>query len=245
MKSIYQNILKSIEKGERLLAVLIDPDKIELDNIPAFITKVNSSIATHVFVGGSEVKEEACDVVVSIIKQHTQLPIILFPGDVTQITEKADGLLFLSLISGRNPDYLIEKHVQSVKKLKRSNLEVIPTGYILIKNGKETSVQKVTNTQPLPRENISTIIDTCLAGELLGMKLIYLEAGSGAIDPVSIEIINEVKKGLNVPLIVGGGIKTTIQLENAYNSGADIIVIGTAFEENQLFFDELKRKNRT
>lgn len=241
MKNIYQNILESIEKGERLLAVLIDPDKIELDHISEFMVNVNSSIATHVFVGGSEVKEEACDIVVSRIKQHTQLPIVLFPGDVTQITDKADGLLFLSLISGRNPDYLIEKHVQSVPKLKWSDLEVIPTGYILIKNGKETSVQKVTNTQPLPRENIPTIIDTALAGELLGMKMIYLEAGSGATEPITSEIIKEVKKNLNIPLIVGGGIKSTIQLENTYKSGADLVVIGTAFEENLSLFDEFTR----
>jgi putative glycerol-1-phosphate prenyltransferase len=241
MKSIYQNILESIEKGERLLAVLIDPDKIELDHISEFMVKVNSSIVTHVFVGGSEVKEEACDIVVSRIKQLTQLPIVLFPGDVTQITDKADGLLFLSLISGRNPDYLIDKHVQSVQKLKRSNLEVIPTGYILIENCKETSVQKVTNTLPLSRKSKSSIVDTALAGELLGMKMIYLEAGSGATEPVSIEIIKEVKKNLNIPLIVGGGIKSTIQLENTYKSGADLVVIGTAFEENLSLFDELTR----
>lgn len=241
MNNIYQNILESIDKGERLLAVLIDPDKIKLDDISAFMDNVNSSIATHVFVGGSEVKEEACDIVVSRMKQHTQLPIVLFPGDITQITDKANGLLFLSLISGRNPDYLIDKHVRSVQKLKRSNLEIIPTGYILIENGKKTSVQKVTNTQPLSRENLTTIIDTALAGELLGMKMIYLEAGSGATKPVSTEIIKEVKKNLSIPLIVGGGIKNMTQLENTYKSGADMIVIGTAFEENLSLFDELTK----
>jgi putative glycerol-1-phosphate prenyltransferase len=241
MKNIYKNILGSIEKGERLLAVLIDPDKIDLELIPIFIKKVNTSITTHIFVGGSDVKEEACDLVVSNIKQHTHLPIVLFPGDVTQITDKADALLFLSLISGRNPEYLIGKHVKSIQKIINTNLEVIPTGYILIENGKETSVQIVTGTKPLQRKKLQVIVDTACAGQLLGMKLIYLEAGSGATNPVTTDIVREVKKSINIPLIIGGGIKNKQQLENAYNSGADIVVIGTAFEENLSFFDELKR----
>lgn len=241
MKNILKNILGSIEKGECLLAVLIDPDKMELEQIPKFMFKVNSSIASHVFIGGSEVKKEACDQVVSIVKQYTQLPIVLFPGDVTQITDKADGLLFLSLISGRNPEYLIGKHVESISKLKRTNLEVIPTGYILVENGKETSVQRVTGTKPLPRNNPQKIIDTAYAGELLGMKLIYLEAGSGASEPITTGIIKEVKKSIDIPLIVGGGIKSKNQLETTFNSGADLVVIGTAFEEDMSFFDELKK----
>ena len=241
MKNILKNILSSIEKGERLLAVLIDPDKIELEQIPKFMVKVNSSIVSHVFIGGSEVKKEVCDKVVSIVKQHTQLPIVLFPGDVTQITDKADGLLFLSLISGRNPEYLIGKHVESISKLKRTNLEVIPTGYILVENGKETSVERVTGTKPLRRNNLQQIVDTACAGELLGMKLIYLEAGSGASEPVTTGIIKEVKKTIDIPLIVGGGIKSKNQLETTFNSGADLVVIGTAFEEDLSFFDELKK----
>ena len=241
MDEIYKNILNSVEKGEKLLAVLIDPDKIEINILPDFIGRINNSIATHIFVGGSTVKEKDCDTVVAHIKKCTKLPIVLFPGDITQITNKADALLFLSLISGRNPDYLIDKHVRSVPKLKKTDLEIISTGYILIENGKETSVQKVTNTSPIPRKNIKEIVNTAIAGELLGLKLIYLEAGSGATKPVTSEIINEVKKNLNVPLIVGGGIKNVQQLSNAYNSGADIIVIGTAFEENMSFVDELKQ----
>ncbi len=241
MKNILKNILSSIEKGERLLAVLIDPDKIELKQIPDFMVRVSSSIVTHVFIGGSEVKKEACDRVVSIVKQHTQLPIVLFPGDVTQITDKADGLLFLSLISGRNPEYLIGKHVESISKLKTTNLEVIPTGYILIENGKETSVQRVTGTKPLQRNKPQAIVHTAYAGQLLGMKLIYLEAGSGASEPVAAEIISVVKKTIDIPLIVGGGIKSKSQLESTFNSGADLVVIGTAFEEDLSFFDELKK----
>ena len=240
MKNILQNILNSIEKGEKLLAVLIDPDKIDLANLSNFIEKINASIATHIFVGGSTVIDEDSEIVVSEIKKHTQLPIVLFPGDVTQITDKADALLYLSLISGRNPDYLIGKHVESISKLKQTKLEVIPTGYILIENGKETSVQRVTGTQPMPRKGVQKIGDTAFAGELLGMKLMYLEAGSGATEPVTSEIINFVKSTLQIPLIVGGGIKNKEQLENTYKSGADLIVIGTAFEEDESFFNELK-----
>lgn len=240
MKNIYKNILQSIEKGEKLLAVLIDPDKVDASNLAAFIEKVNASVTKYVFVGGSTVKDKDSDKVVSEIRKHTQLPIVLFPGDVTQITDKADALLYLSLISGRNPDYLIGKHVESISRLKQTQLEIIPTGYILIENGKETSVQRVTRTQPLPRKDIQRIVDTAVAGELLGMKLMYLEAGSGATEPITSNIINDTKKSLTIPLIVGGGIKSVEQLQQAYDSGADLVVIGTAFEEDESFFDNLK-----
>jgi len=239
MNSIYQNILTSISKGDKLLAVLIDPDKMMPKGMSDFIQKVNNSIITHIFVGGSTVDELATEILVSEIKKFTKLPVVLFPGDITQITTNADALLFLSLISGRNTDYLIEKHIEAVSVLRHTNLEVIPTGYILIENGKETSVEKVTQTKPLSRNNVQYVIDTAKAGELLGMKLIYLEAGSGANVPVDIDMISEVKKELSIPLIVGGGIKTKQQLESAYESGADLIVIGTAFEEDESFFNKL------
>ena len=240
MKSIYQNILKSIPNQEKLLAVLIDPDKMDIELLPDFIKRVNTSVTTHIFVGGSTVEEEATERLVIEIKKLTLLPVVLFPGDVSQVTNKADVLLFLSLISGRNSDYLIGKHVEAVSKLRKSNLEVIPTGYILIENGKETTVQKVTETQPITRSNIQNIADTAKAGELLGMKLIYLEAGSGAKHPVPPEIIRFVKQQLQIPLIVGGGIKSKQQLQLAYDSGADLVVIGTALEDNESFFNDLK-----
>jgi len=240
MKAIYNNILSSISNHEKLLAVLIDPDKMKPKNLSGFMSKLNQSIATHVFVGGSTVDDDATEVLVVEIKKYTNLPVVLFPGDVSQITNKADALLFLSLISGTNPDYLISKHITAVSSLKNSLLEVIPTGYILIENGKQTSVEKVTKTKPLPRQNTQQIVDTAKAGELLGMQLIYLEAGSGALHPVPIEIINLVKQELNIPLIVGGGIRSKKQLVEAYNSGADLVVIGTAFEEDDSFFNQLK-----
>lgn len=238
--TIYSHIKKSIVEGERLLAVLIDPDKTKLDTIEGIVTKINQSIATHIFVGGSEVDEGATEAVVQAIKRYTTLPVILFPGDVTQITDEADGILFLSLISGRNPDYLIGKHVESVSKLAKTQLEVIPTGYILIENGKQTAVERVSNTKPLGRTNKQHIVNTAKAGAFLGMQLIYLEAGSGATHPIEPEIISAVKQELNIPLIVGGGIRYKAQLEAAYEAGANLVVIGTAFENNQHFFEQLK-----
>lgn len=241
MSNIYQNIITSISKSKKLLAVLIDPDKMKLDKVSDFIFKVNRSIATHIFVGGSEVDEGLTETLVEEIKKHSDLPVVLFPGDVIQITDKADGILFLSLISGRNPDYLIGKHVEAVSRLKDSKLEVIPTGYMLIENGKETSVERVSETKPLKRNNLKTIIDTAKAGELLGLKLIYLEAGSGATHAIEPEIILSVKKELSIPLIVGGGIRIKKELDSAYEAGANLVVIGTAFEEDESFFDDLRK----
>jgi phosphoglycerol geranylgeranyltransferase len=239
MRNIYENILVSISNKEKLLAVLIDPDKMDIEDVYRFIAKVNISMITHIFVGGSIVEENETERLISEIKKLTKLPVIIFPGDVSQITEQADAILFLSLISGRQAEYLIGKHVKAVSKLQQIDLEVIPTGYILIENGKKTSVEKVTGTQPMSRNDIPLVVDTALAGEFLGQKLIYLEAGSGATHPIDAIMISEVKRAINIPLIVGGGIRTRAQLQNAYNSGADIVVIGTAFEDDESFFNQL------
>lgn len=239
MNSIYKHILESSEKSKELLAVLIDPDKTKMEDLAGFMSKVRDSRVTHVFVGGSTVAKNVTQKLVSSLRTLTNLPIIIFPGDVNQITNEADGLLFLSLISGRNPEYLIGKHVDSVSKLNGTQLEVIPTGYILIENGKETAVERVTKTVPMSRKNVSQIVNTARAGELLGLKLIYLEAGSGATHPVDFEIIESTKRNLNIPLIVGGGIRSKEQLESCYEAGADIVVIGTAFEENSNFIQKL------
>jgi phosphoglycerol geranylgeranyltransferase len=240
--NIYQNILLAKQQNKKLLAVLIDPEKIALQNIPLFFEKAHQSIATHIFVGGSTDKNNLTESVVIAIKKVTKLPIVLFPGDVTQITDKADGILFLSLISGRNPTYLIEQQIKAVPFLKDSNLEVIPTGYILIDGNKETAVQRVSNTKPIPQNNIDLILHTALAGEFSGKKLIYLEAGSGAAVPADAIIIESLKANLTIPLIVGGGIKTKQQLNIAFESGADLVVIGTAFENDESFFENLKKQ---
>lgn len=240
MNKCYQDIQKAISRSEKLLAVLIDPDKMQIERVSAFISRLNQSIATHIFVGGSEVENGVTERLVIEIKKYTELPVILFPGDVIQITNEADGILFLSLISGRNPDYLIGKHVESVSKLKATQLDVIPTGYLLIENGKMTSVERISQTKPIKRSALNTIINTAKAGEFLGMKMIYLETGSGATHPVEGEIIQKVKQELNIPLIVGGGIRSKEELNTAHEAGADLVVIGTAFEENEAFFNELR-----
>ena len=244
MNTIYNNIKTAISNKERLLAVLLDPDKVSLKKLPLLIDEVNRSIATHIFVGGSIVEEGVTDPFVNKIKERTTLPVLIFPGDITQISHQADGLLFLSLLSGRNPEYLIEKQVKAVSILKNSQLEVVPTAYLLIENGKETAVQRVSGTLPMSRDNTGLITDTAKAGELLGMKLVYLEAGSGAIHPVNEEIIKKVSDVLEVPLIVGGGIRNKQQLDNAYEAGADMVVIGTAFEDNNMFFKDLKPRDK-
>ena len=239
--NIYNHILQAKNDGNKLLAVLIDPDKFQLKNALQFIDKVNKSVITHVFIGGSEVGQNVTQQLVEVIKMLTDLPVVLFPGDVTQISKDADAILFLSLLSGRNADYLIDKQVQAVPLLEKTQLEVISTGYILIESGKTTAVQRVTNTSPLNRTDVDAITNTAKAGELLGKKLIYLEAGSGATYEVPAEVISSVKNKIDIPLIVGGGIRTKTQIENAFIAGADLVVIGTAFEEDQQFFEQLKQ----
>ena len=239
--NIYQNIVSAKKEGKKLLAVLIDPEKIDLKHIPCFFEKIHNSIATHIFVGGSTDKDNQTESVVMAVKKETNLPIILFPGDVSQITNKADGILFLSLLSGRNPEYLIEQQIKAAPILKNAPLEIIPTGYILIDGKKETATQKVSNTKPISQEKTTRILHTSLAGEFSGKQLIYLEAGSGATQVVSQNIIEMVSNKITVPLIVCGGIHTKKQLENAFNAGADIVVIGTAFEKDESFLKVLRK----
>lgn len=239
--NIYQNILLAKKESKKLLAVLIDPEKIDLENIAVFFEKIHQSIATHIFIGGSTDVDNQTDNVVSEIKKTTNLPIVIFPGDVSQISQKADAILFLSLLSGRNPEYLIEQQIKAVPLLKKSNLEILPTGYILIDGKKTTATQRVSNTKPISQENKELILNTALAGQFSGKKLIYLEAGSGATVPVDTSIITLVENSLEIPLIVGGGIRSKEQLDIAFNAGADIVVIGTAFENNEDFFNQLKK----
>jgi len=233
-----QQILEAKRNGQKLLAVLLDPDKIVLENLNHLIEKINQSPATHIFVGGSIVQNNILGELITVLKQKTNLPVILFPGDPSQISPKADGILFLSLLSGRNPDYLIEYQVQAAPILKKTNLEVISTGYILIESGNETAVARVSKTKPLSRENLDLVLATAQAGEMLGNQLIYLEAGSGAKEPVSTEMIEMISQNIEIPVIVGGGIVDLQGIQKAYNAGADLVVIGTAFENNSHFFEQ-------
>lgn len=237
MTNIYKQILKAKAEKQKLLAILLDPDKIILENIANLVSKINQSPATHIFIGGSLVENNIMDDLILAIQQKCTLPIILFPGNPSQISDKADGILFLSLISGRNPDYLIEHQVQAAPVLKKTTLEIIATGYILIESGCETAVSRVSQTQPLDRNNTDLVLATALAGEMLGNKLIYLEAGSGATKAVPLEMIAIIAQNIEIPLIVGGGIRSHKGIQDAYHQGADLVVIGTAFENDSDFFN--------
>ncbi len=226
----YESLCQIIPDGKKGLAILIDPDKFKAEDAKSFLKKIPET-TTHLFVGGSFVENGATEATVKALKSCTKLPIFLFPGDSSQITEEADALLFLSLLSGRNAEYLVGQQVKSISRLRNSKLEIIPTGYLLLDGGNESAVARVSNTSPLSQENIENIVYTALAGQFMGAKLIYLEAGSGAKIAVRPEIISAVKKELNIPLIVGGGIKTEMQKKTAYAAGADLVVMGTAFEK--------------
>ncbi|HPE82783.1 MAG TPA: geranylgeranylglyceryl/heptaprenylglyceryl phosphate synthase [Aequorivita sp.] len=228
-ENFYKNLLKSVAEKEKQLAILIDPDKFDISETKSFLKKIPKE-TTHLFVGGSTVANGETEATVKALKAETSLPIFLFPGDHSHITPFADALLFLTLLSGRNAEYLVGQQIKSISKLKNSTLEIIATGYILIDGGNDSAVSKVTNTEPLSQQNSEAIVHTALAGQFMGAKLIYLEAGSGAKFPVKPEIISEVKKAINIPLIVGGGIKTDAQKNAAYNAGADMMVMGTVYE---------------
>ncbi|OOV19947.1 geranylgeranylglyceryl/heptaprenylglyceryl phosphate synthase [Flavobacterium sp. LM4] len=235
--NIHQQILKAKKEGQKLLAILLDPDKIVWKNLNHLLDKINQSPATHIFVGGSIVQATILEDLIRQLKQKTNLPVIIFPGDPSQISPQADAILFLSLLSGRNPDYLIEYQVQAAPILKKTNLEVISTGYILIESGNETAVARVSKTKPLNRKDFDLVLATAQAGEMLGNKLIYLEAGSGAKNAVPLEMIQLIAQNIQIPIIVGGGIVNLEGIQNAYNAGADLVVIGTAFENNSHFFE--------
>lgn len=234
---VIDQILSSRKKSEKLLAILIDPDKVTVEDISVLASKIKQSPATHVFVGGSSFEGHHLDDIIIGLKAKITLPILLFPGNPSQISSEADGILFLQLLSGRNPDYLIEHQIEAVPLLEQTQLEIISTGYLLIESGSETAVERVSKTQPLAIDNIPYIAQTAKAGEFIGNKLIYLEAGSGAQNAVPLNIITSVSDRISVPLLVGGGIRSKKQIEDAYNAGADLVVIGTAFENDLNFFD--------
>ena len=240
MTKIYKDILKAKENQKKLLAILLDPDKIVWDKLEILISNINQSPATHVFIGGSMVESSRIDELIIRLQQKINLPMVLFPGNPSQISNEADAILFLSLLSGRNPDYLIGHQVAAAPILKKSALEIISTGYILIESGNETAVTRISKTTPMDRFNLELVVATAQAGEMLGNKLIYLEAGSGACQAVPLTMINSVSQNIEIPLIVGGGIVSLKGIQQAYKAGADLVVIGTAFEKDINFFNEKK-----
>lgn len=224
--------------NEKQLAILIDPGKYGVDCLVNLLQIMQQKPPHYILVGGSTTSS-SMDETINLIRQYLNVPIILFPGNASQFTPKADALMYLSLISGRNPDYLIGQHVLSSISIKKSGLKVVPVGYMLIESGRMTSVEYISNTKPIPSNKAEIAVCTAVAGELLGMQSIYLEAGSGADHPVPAEMIAAVKKNISIPLIVGGGIRTVEALKNAYASGADVVVIGNVLEEKPELYTEL------
>lgn len=224
------------------LALLLDPEKANLDALP--ITDLCHP--DYIFVGGStggDTTDFIRRLKSSISNIQSSIPIILFPGNSSQFSPEADGILFLSLLSGNNPEYIVGQQIKSARAVHDSHLDFVPTAYVLIDGGVETSTMRVTGTKPLDPKDVKTIVDTCIAAELMGKKAIYLEAGSGAITPVSTDIIKAVREAVSVTLIVGGGIRTPEAMNAAYNAGADIVVIGNHFEEHPEELEKFCRHN--
>jgi putative glycerol-1-phosphate prenyltransferase len=225
-------LFSEVSNGRKMLAVLIDPDKLRLAKLDQLIELSLLAKVDFFFIGGSLIVNNQLDACLTAIKTKCDIPLILFPGDSYQLSYKADGILFLSLISGRNPELLIGKHVITAPYLKLSPLEIIPTGYMLVDGGVPTTVSYISNTSPIPSDKNDIAACTAMAGEMLGLKCIYMDAGSGAKKPVSEEMIATVRNVVQIPIIVGGGIRTPEQAARNVIAGADIIVVGNAFEDD-------------
>lgn len=229
--NVYPQILEAALKGQKMLAVLIDPDRIDPKRTALLAAQAAHYGISFFMVGGSLLTEGEVSQTVKLIKSHAKLPVVLFPGHYFHLAPEADSLFLLSLISGRNPEYLIGQHVAAAPRLRRMDLEVIPTGYMLVLCDNLTTVSYVSQTLPIPYEKAEVAANTALAGEYLGMRLAYLDGGSGAAKPISPRMIRTVKQSINIPLIVGGGIRTPEALHMAYAAGADVVVVGTRLEE--------------
>jgi len=229
---LYQQLLKDASAGKKKFAVLIDPDKYSLESLSGVVKSAMTAGVDYFFMGGSLLIHDNQSLLISYIKEHTNIPVILFPGNNMQLNNNADGILLLSLISGRNPDMLIGRHVISAPYLKASNLEIISTGYMLIDSGRTTAVTYMSNTTPIPSHKSDIAACTAMAGEMLGMKLIYMDAGSGAEKIVPPGMIARVKESIGLPLIIGGGITSPEMAKDAYSAGADVVVVGNAIEND-------------
>ncbi len=242
MSKILLNIInKSKNEGKKLLAVLIDPDDTTPAKLSKLVTDSNLAGVDLFLVGGSLLTEGNIGLCIEQIKEISDKPVVIFPGSVMQVHSSADAILFLSLISGRNPELLIGQQVQAAPRLKEIDIEVLPTAYMLVNGGKPTTASYISNTEPIPHNKPTIAACTALAGEFLGFQLLYLDSGSGAELAVSVEMIKAVRKTISLPIIVGGGIRTTQQAKKTLQAGADMIVIGTAFEENASLVYEIAK----
>ena len=222
------------------LAVLIDPDSLSSEtDLLSLIDRCNQANVDMILVGGSLITNGFWDRCIELIKSHTQIPLVLFPGNIMQTHAAADAILFLSMISGRNPDLLIGKHVLAAPLLKKSGIEVIPTGYMIVDGGNITSVMYMSNTTPLPADKNNIASCTALAGEMLGLKVIYMDAGSGAKTPITETMISAVSAKISIPLIIGGGITDPEKAYRNCKAGADLIVVGNAIEKDPKLIHEI------
>ena len=229
---IYQDLVNGKQLGKKKLAVLIDPDKLRVGKLDQVIEIAMGCRIDYFFIGGSLLVNSQLDHCLKTIRQKCQIPTILFPGNSYQISNHADGILFLSLVSGRNPDLLIGQHVIAAPYLRLSPLEVIPTAYMLVDGGVPTTVQYMSNTSPIPANKTDIAISTAMAAEMLGLKTIFMDAGSGATRPISADMIAAVSGAVSIPVIVGGGIRSAEKVQENLAVGADVIVIGNAFEHD-------------
>jgi putative glycerol-1-phosphate prenyltransferase len=236
---VYQTLVNKKAAGQKSFAVLIDPDKVNFTDVDRLCSLAIDAKTDFLLVGGSLVISQQLDEVILQIKKNCDLPVILFPGSPAQISRHADALLYLSLISGRNADLLIGQHVVSAPFVKRSGLEIIPTGYMVIDGGAPTTVSYISNALPVPADKEEIAMCTAMAGELLGMKLIYMDAGSGARRPVSEQLIAAVAANIEVPLVLGGGIKDPEKAYHNCKAGADLIVVGNAIEKDTSLISEM------
>ena len=241
MRDLYNNILEKKSKGKKLFAILIDPDKQKNSDLLLTIENASHANVDYFFVGGSLLTNDNLENCIKTIKKNCDIPIILFPGNAMQVNKNADGILFLSLISGRNAELLIGKQVITAPILKQTELEVISTGYMLIDSGEPTAASYMSNTTPIPRNKHGIAISTAIAGEYLGLKLIYMDGGSGAKQPIEMDMIKKVSKSINIPLIIGGGICNAQKALDNCKAGADLIVVGNAIEKNPALILEISQ----
>jgi len=239
--SIYTHILSSKKKQSKLFAILIDPDKQDSNQLISIINKANKAKVDLFFVGGSLLIDDKLEQCVETIKSNSKIPVLLFPGNAMQVSKRADGILFLSLISGRNSQMLIGQQVISAPILKQTNLEVISTGYMLIDSGEATTASYMSNTPPIPHNKHNIAAATAIAGEMLGLKIIFLDGGSGAKKAISTKMIKSVSSQINIPLITGGGITSAEKAIENCNAGADIIVVGNAIENENSLISEISK----
>ncbi|MCW3073338.1 MAG: geranylgeranylglyceryl phosphate synthase [Flaviaesturariibacter sp.] len=236
---VYQTLLGKKRSGKKSFAVLIDPDKVTTTSLDDLLQLAITAKVDYFFVGGSLVVSNQLDECILQIKSQTSIPVILFPGSPSQISHHADALLYLSLISGRNPELLIGQHVISAPFVKKSGLEVMPTGYMVIDGGAPTTVSYISNAAPIPADKADIAMCTAMAGEMLGQRLIYMDAGSGAKKAISEEMITAVARNIEVPLIIGGGIRDAEKAYRNCKAGADVIVVGNAIEKDASLIKEI------